>query len=384
MKRLLRIAIVFVLTFGALFHLNAQKGSRITTVVIDAGHGGKDPGAVGKHSKEKNIALAVALKTGKYIEENLPDVKVIYTRSTDRFVELYKRAQIANKANADFFISIHCNSNQNSRAYGTETYAMGLHKSNANLNVAMKENAAITFEKDAGDTYEGFDANSPESYIRFTLFQNIFLDQSLDLANKIEKQFKERVGRKSRGVHQAGFLVLWRTAMPGVLVELGFLSNPTEEKFLLSEKGQVYMASAIYRGFKTYKLEFEKENKPLEVKEIIENGNPAAEAKAAVGKLDYRIQFYTSPMQLALSSPRFKNLPTLSYYLHNGMYKYTSGHFSSLDQALKHQKLVRQKGFADAFIVSFFEGERITLSQAREMTSPQPSPKERELPDGGK
>ena len=367
MKRLLRIAIVFVLTFGLLCHVNAQKGSRITTVVIDAGHGGKDPGAVGKHSKEKTIALAVALKTGKYIEENLPDVKVIYTRNTDRFVELYKRAQIANKANADFFISIHCNANNNSRAYGTETYAMGLHKSNANLNVAMKENAAITFEEDAGTAYEGFDANSPESYIRFTLFQNTFLDQSLDLANKIERQFKERVGRKSRGVHQAGFLVLWRTAMPGVLVELGFLSNPTEEKFLLSEQGQVFMASAIYRAFKAYKLDYEKENKPLVVKEIVQEGNPPVEEKEVVSGLDYRIQFYTSPMQLVLSDPRFKNLPGLSYYAHNGMYKYTSGHFGLLNQALKHQKLVRKKGFTDAFIVPFLKGERITLKEAREI-----------------
>ena len=367
MKRRLRIAIAFVLTFGLLYQLNAQRESRITTVVIDAGHGGKDPGAIGKHSKEKNIALAVALKTGKYIKENLPDVKVIYTRNTDRFIELYKRAQIANKANADFFISIHCNSNNNSRAYGTETYAMGLHKSNANLNVAMKENAAITFEDNAETAYEGFDANSTESYIRFNLFQNIFLDQSLDLANKIEKQFHERVGRKSRGVHQAGFLVLWRTAMPGVLVELGFLSNPTEEKFLMSEKGQVFMASAIYRAFKAYKIAYEKENKTSGVKEIVKEGNLLAEEKKVVNTIDYRVQFYTSPMQLVLSDPRFRNLPGLSYYAHNGMYKYTSGHFNSVDKAKKHLEIVRKKGFTDAFIVPFLKGERITLKQAREM-----------------
>jgi len=367
LKRLLRIAIVLLLTFGIFIHLNAQRGSRITTVVIDAGHGGKDPGAVGKHAKEKNIALAVALKTGKYIEEYLPDVKVIYTRSTDRFVELYKRAQIANEANADFFISIHCNANKNSSAYGSETYAMGLHKNNANLNVAMKENAAITFEEDAGSAYEGFDANSPESYIRFTLFQNIFLDQSLDLANKIQHQFKDRVGRKSRGVHQAGFLVLWRTAMPGVLIELGFLSNPTEEKFLLSEKGQVFMASAIYRAFKAYKLEYEKENKPVVVKQIVKEGNLPAEIIESIADLDYRIQFYTSPMQLVLSDPRFKNLPGLTYYLHNGLYKYTTGHFSSADQAVKYQAVVREKGFTDAFVVAFMKGERITMKQAREV-----------------
>lgn len=369
MKRLVRIAIVFMMIFGFFNYMKAQKSSRITTVVIDAGHGGKDPGALGKHSKEKDIALAVALKTGKYIEEHLPDVKVIYTRKTDRFIELYKRAQIANKANADFFISIHCNSNPNYRAYGTETYAMGLHKSNANLNVAMKENAAITFEKDAGNTYDGFDANSPESYIRFNLFQNVYLDQSLELANKIENQFKERVGRKSRGVHQAGFLVLWRTAMPGVLVELGFLSNPTEEKFLLSEKGQVYLASAIYRAFKAYKLAYEKENKPVTVKQIVKEGNQPDEEKTASSPLDYRVQFYTSPMQLELSSPRLKNLPALSYYLHNGLYKYTTGHFGTLKKALRYQAEVRNKGFKDAFVVAFLNNNRITIAQAKQIES---------------
>ncbi len=367
MKRLLQTAIVLGLVFSLHSGLLAQKGSKVTVVVIDAGHGGKDPGALGKHSKEKNIALAVALKTGAYIEKYLPDVKVIYTRKTDRFVALYKRAEIANKANAYFFISIHCNSNKDSRAHGSETYAMGLHKSNANLNVAMKENAAIIFEEDAQNTYEGFDVNSPESYIRFSLFQNIFLDQSIDLANKIEMQFKERIGRKSRGVHQAGFLVLWRTAMPGILIELGFLSNPSEERFLMSEKGQVFMASAIYRAFKAYKIEFEKENKSVQVKEIVQQGNQTQTVKPDSTMPDYRVQFYTSPMQLVLSDPRFKNLPALSYYLHNGIYKYTSGHFNSLSLANKHLSEVRSKGFSDAFVVAFHRGRRITLSQAREI-----------------
>jgi len=375
LKRLPRIAIVLLLTFGLLNCLIAQKGSRITTVVIDAGHGGKDPGAIGKHAIEKDIALAVALKTGNYINEYLPDVKVIYTRKSDKFVELYKRAQIANEAEADLFISIHCNANNSPRPYGSETYAMGLHKTNANLNVAMKENAAITLEEDAGKAYEGFDANSPESYIRFTLFQDVFLDQSLDLANKIEKQFNDRVGRKSRGVHQAGFLVLWRTAMPGVLVELGFLSNPSEEHFLRSEKGQVYMASAIYRAFKAYKLDYEKENKPVEISEIVKEGNlpfeedppPTPPGRGVFSGLDYRIQFYTTSIQLVLSDPRFKNLPALSYYAHNGIYKYTSGHFRTLEEVTEHQKLVRSKGFSDAFVVVFDKESRISAEQARQI-----------------
>lgn len=368
MKRLLRIAIVLGLTFGLLNYIIAQKGSRISTVVIDAGHGGKDPGAVGKNSKEKDIALAVALKAGGYIQEYLPDVKVIYTRKSDKFVELYKRAQIANEAEADIFISIHCNSNNSSRPYGSETYAMGLHKNNANLNVAIKENAAITLEENAESAYEGFDANSPESYIRFSLFQNVFLKQSLNLANKIEKQFNDRVGRKSRGVNQAGFLVLWRTAMPGVLVELGFLSNPSEEHFLRSEKGQVYMASAIYRAFKAYKLEYEEENKPTaEIKEIVKEGNPPLEKKQVSLGLDYRVQFYASSIQLVLSDPRFKNLRALTYYSHNGMYKYTSGHFPSLGEAINHQKVVRSKGFSDAFVVVFDKGNRISAEKARQI-----------------
>lgn len=253
-------ALLFVMIFLSSQAL-AQKGSRITTVVIDAGHGGKDPGAMGKHSKEKDITLAVALKTGHYIEKYLPDVKVIYTRKDDRFVPLYKRAEIANKNKADFFISIHCNANKSSGPFGAETYVMGLHKSKANLDVAMMENASIMFEDNAGTTYDGFDPSLPQSYIQFTLFQSEYLDQSLQLAYDIQRQFKDRVGRRDRGVHQAGFLVLWKTAMPGVLVELGYLSNPTEEKFLLSEKGQVYLASAIYRAFKEYKQEFEKQNK---------------------------------------------------------------------------------------------------------------------------
>jgi len=157
--------------------------------------------------------------------------------------------------------------------------------------------------------------------------------------------------------------------MPGVLVELGFLSNPTEEKFLLSDKGQVFMASAIYRAFKSYKLEYEKENKPIEVEEITQGGNPPAKVKEKHNQLDYRVQFYTSPIQWELSSPRFKNLPELSYYLNNGMYKYTSGHFNSLNKAVKHQKLVRKKGFSDAFVVPFYKGERIALKQAREIES---------------
>jgi len=360
MKRYLHIAIVLLIMINIIPTSFAQRGSKITTVVIDAGHGGKDPGAMGKHSREKDITLAVALKTGKYIEDNFDDVKVIYTRKTDEFIELYKRAEIANKNSADFFISIHCNSNNSSSPYGAETFVMGLHKSDANLNVAMKENAAILLEEDKGEKYEGFDANSPESYIKFSLFQDIYLDQSTEMATRIQEQFKERVGRKDRGVYQAGFLVLWRTAMPGVLIELGFISNPTEEKFLLSEDGQVFMASAIYRAFKAYKLDYEKENysETLEVKQ---------EVKANSEVLEYRVQFYTSPTELPANSRKLKDISAVSNYYHNGLYKYTSGHYSKLNEATKQQTLLRKKGYSDAFVIPFLNGERISVSEAEEI-----------------
>lgn len=356
MKRLLHIAIVFLAVFFCNPSIWAQKTGKITTVVIDAGHGGKDPGAIGKHAKEKDIVLKIALKTGQYIEEYLKDVKVIYTRKTDRFVELYKRAEIANKNNADVFISIHCNAIKSGGTYGSETYIMGLHKENANLNVAMMENAAILLEENEDDFYDGFDVNSPESYIALALKKDNFMDQSLIIADNIQKQFKNRVGRKDRGVKQAGFLVLWRTSMPGILIELGFLSNSTEERFLNSEEGQIYMASAIYRAFKDYKLAYEKENA------VIEQPKPVSKEN-----VDYRVQFLTSPSELPLSDKKFKGISEVVSYYHNGLYKYTSGHYTSNSEAESHLKEIRKNGFKDAFIVVFHESSRISLSEARKL-----------------
>jgi N-acetylmuramoyl-L-alanine amidase len=232
---------------------NDKFKEKITTIVIDAGHGGHDPGCSGKFSKEKNVALDIALKLGRYIEENIPEVNVIYTRKTDVFIELYERARIANEANADLFISIHCNANHNTSAYGTETITMGLHKSKVNLETAQRENGVILLEDNYEQNYDGFDPSSPEAYIMFSMFQNAFLDRSIDLASKVEQQFRDRVSRKSRGVKQAGLLVLFKTTMPSILVETGFLTNPKEERFLNSKDGQSYIASAIYRAFKEYK-----------------------------------------------------------------------------------------------------------------------------------
>lgn len=231
--------------------------SKLDVVVIDAGHGGKDHGTSGKIIKEKDLALKIALKVGKHIEKNVPGVKVIYTRKDDRYLPLDERADIANRNKADLFICIHANANKNARAFGTETYVMGLHVDDNNLSVAKRENSVILLDENYQERYEGFDPNSPESYILFTLTQSAYQSSSLSFAQKVEEQFKKRVGRVSRGVKQAGFLVLWRTTMPSVLIETGFLSNSPEEKFLATDEGQELIASGIYRAFKDYKSEVE-------------------------------------------------------------------------------------------------------------------------------
>jgi N-acetylmuramoyl-L-alanine amidase len=232
---------------------NSTSKYAVRTVCIDAGHGGKDEGASGfSGKKEKNIALAVALKLGAYIEQNFPDVKVVYTRKTDVFVELYERAAIANRAKADLFISIHLNSSTNSDAYGCEAWVLGLHRSESNLEVAKRENAVIKLEDQQEQHYE-FDPNSEAGHIIMSMAQTAYLDQSIDLASNVMDQFENKVKRKSRGVKQAGFMVLYKTAMPATLIELGFISNQEEESFLSHEEGQDYIASAIYRSFAAYK-----------------------------------------------------------------------------------------------------------------------------------
>jgi N-acetylmuramoyl-L-alanine amidase len=236
-----------------------EKGFKIRTVVLDPGHGGKDPGTVGKSIKEKDVVLKIALKVGEYIEKSMPEVKVVYTRKTDKFIELNERAAIAMRNKADLFISIHANAISNPKTYGTETWVMGLHKSEENLAVAKRENSVIMYEDNYEQHYEGFD-NSTESIIMMSLIQNAYLESSVKFADKIEKQFKNKAGRHSRGVKQAGFVVLYKTATPSVLVESGFLSNETEEKFLGTDNGQELIASGIYRAFKEYKSEVESIN----------------------------------------------------------------------------------------------------------------------------
>ena len=258
MKNIVRtMGILSLLILGG-FSSADTKSYRIKKVVIDAGHGGHDSGAPGKFSKEKDVALQIALALGKIIKEHMKGVEVIYTRQKDEFVTLHGRAKIANKNNADVFISIHCNATpKGETAYGTETYTMGLHTSKHNLEVAKRENEVILMEEGYEENYEGFDPNSPESHILFSLYQNAYNDNSLRLAQKIQHQFKSRVGRRSRGVKQAGLLVLWKTAAPSVLVEVGFITHPQEEKYLNSKSGQSYLASGIFRAFRDYKNDLE-------------------------------------------------------------------------------------------------------------------------------
>ena len=257
--------IVFILCFSLLlllgsFNTSGIRQYKVRKVVIDAGHGGKDPGTHGRFSNEKDVTLAIALELGRTINKYLEDVEVIYTRTTDKFIPLDQRAEIANKNDADLFISIHANALHSHSVYGTETYVMGPHTFEGNLEVAKRENSAILMEENYEERYEGFNPSSPESHILFSLYQNAYQQSSLRLAEKIEAQFEQRVGRRSRGVRQAGFWVLWRTGMPSVLVEVGYLTNPEEEKFLNSELGQVYLASGIFRAFRDYKQEIEAMN----------------------------------------------------------------------------------------------------------------------------
>lgn len=391
----------FILLLAALLfppEVNAQK---VKTVVIDAGHGGHDPGAVGKISKEKDITLAIALKTGKFIEENLPDVKVIYTRRTDVFVELYRRAKIANEAKADLFISIHCNANKSSTPYGAETYVMGLHRSDANLSVAQTENASILLEEDYHVQYDGFDPTSPEGYIFFSMLQNAYMDQSLGIASNVQKHFKDRVNLFDRGVKQAGFLVLYKTTMPSILIETGFISNLKEEKKLASEEGQTYIASAIYRAIKEYKQSIEKspqlvvsdelkseksidknmdssrkneKSKPKpDNKEVLlaqKDGNNAQTigmAEPSGNNLVFKVQFLVSDKLLETSDRLFKGLKNVEYYLHGGLYKYTYGSEKNFEVAENNAKELRKNGFSDCFVVAFLNDKRIDINEARKL-----------------
>lgn len=348
-------------------------------VVIDAGHGGHDPGAIGKISKEKNINLNVALKVGNLIKNNCDDVKVIYTRSKDVFIPLDRRAEIANNAKADLFISIHTNALANNRtAKGASTWTLGLAKSDANLEVAKRENSVILYESDYQTRYAGFNPNSAESYIIFEFMQDKYMEQSVHLASLMQKQFRHTCKRLDRGVHQAGFLVLKASAMPSILIELGFISTPEEERYLNSETGATTMAKGIYHAFLNYKREHEirltgvsKTVIPTEQKEQDiekENDRPVTVQKVAESatndnEITFKIQILTSSKPLAKNDKRLKGLKGVDYYKEKDIYKYTYGASGDYNKVLRTKRTITAK-FKDAFIIAFRGGEKMNVNEA--------------------
>ncbi len=266
MKRLVLLLVALFLVSGVSFSQKREPG-KVKTLVIDAGHGGDKPGAIGKHSKEKELTLAIAKKFGKLVQDNFPDVRVIYTRTTDVDVALSERANIANREKADLFISIHCNSHPTSTPTGMETYVMGLSRSRANMEVAKKENADILLEDGykTNKDYQGFDPNSPESYVMFAMYQNAYIDKSLNFAQFCQEQYSKNIKTVNRGVKQAEFFVIYKTAMPSVLTEVGFISNPTEEAYMMSDEGQATIAVCLLNAFANYKAHEEATAKPAKM-----------------------------------------------------------------------------------------------------------------------
>ncbi len=385
--------------FIALLTAVAAIAEKPFTVVIDAGHGGHDYGAIGKATNEKSINLGVTLELVKLIEKNMPDVKIVTTRNNDTFVTLQGRADIANKAEGDLFISIHTNSiDKKARNYrtvaGASVYTLGFRRTEENLAVAMRENSVMKLEDDYSTVYEGFDPSSTESYIIFEMSQNKHMEQSIAAASAIQKELVTTAGRRDRGVRQANFWVLFKTGMPAVLVELDFICNPTQEAFMKSESGKKKLAQAIYNGFEAYKhsadiqraaiegrdikpaksdkkkSESKKKEKSLKdssksvasekntddttSEPVITSGN----TQKTDGVIDYKVQFLTSPSVLPAGSPKLKGIKDAEYYMDGGVLKYTSGTFSSQEEAAAHLRNIKKK-FSDAFIIRMRDGQRI-------------------------
>ncbi len=366
--KLIFFLFVFILSSNFLF--SQVNSNKIKTVVIDPGHGGKDSGTMGtKRFKiyEKHVALSVSLKLGKYISESFPEIDVIYTRSSDVFLELNERTEIANNANADLFISIHCDGFTNPKPSGASVFVMGMSKLKANMDVAMRENAAIYLEDNYQQKYEGFDPKSPESYIVFSLMQNTYLNQSLKIAEEVENQFATRANRKSRGVKQAPFYVISRTNMPSILVECGFLTNPKEEEFLHSDLGQDYIASAIFRAFRTYKENIEIEennlkNKNQLISDSTNNDTIVVKEKKKESTLLYKVQIGTFLKSMS-NQDQFIELKAEEEKI-NGTYKYYVLAGNNKKDADKLKDYLREIGFKGAFIVAFLDGKQISTKDA--------------------
>lgn len=341
-------------------------------VVLDAGHGGKDPGNLGNGYREKDIALNVVLKIGEELEKN-PNIKVVYTRKTDVFVDLFDRGRIANKANADVFVSVHCNAHK-TQAYGTETFVLGIHKNQTNFEVAKKENAVIFLESDHESKYAGFDPNSPESAISIILGQEEYLDQSILLASLIQDNFTNKLKRTNRKVKQAGLIVLHQTVMPSVLVELGFLTNKAEGAYLNSKKGQDEMALSVADAILKYKKAIDQNvvggaliSEHLEDTDATEPIVPAV--VASTSDIEFRVQIAASSKDLAPKPSNFKGLPTITKEKEGNLFRYYYGSTSDYNSIKKQEEEAKKKGYTSCFIVAFKQGKKIPLADALKTTA---------------
>ena len=357
-------------TFSSSASVNKYDKNRV--IVIDAGHGGKDPGARGAISREKDINLAIALKTGEYIEQNIKNVTVIYTRKDDSTVELRDRPKIANKANADLFISIHTNSINSKKVMGAETWIMGTAKDQANLEVAMNENAVMLLEDDYSTKYEGFDPKSSESYIMFSLTQKVFQEQSTDLASKIQTQFRERVNRNDRDVKQAGFWVLYNTKMPSVLVETGFITNPAEEKYLNSKEGQDYLASSIFRACRDYFSEIDIRSGISGEKNQDSIQSPDTLNSQFRNQKEYSLWYRLQhpALRTEIKPENFKGLKDITEINAQDRFKYAAGSFTDYSDAVNYRKKI-ESFYPDAFVIAVKDNKILPLQQALEQKKKQ-------------
>ena len=340
--------------FGLIANAQLKNDTKSFVVVLDAGHGGKDPGRPTSYGyKEKDIALDIVLKVGKNLE-SVPGVSVIYTRKTDIFLELRERATIANKADADLFVSVHCNAHD-SQAHGTETYVLGLHRNDSNFKVAQKENEVIFLEKDYEKNYEGFDPTSPESFIGLTLLQEDYLDQSILLASTIQKNFTETLKRKNRGVKQAGFWVLHNTYMPSVLVETGFITNKKEGDYLNSKRGKIEVSKSISDAILSYKSILNPDIDILEtpISTPLETAN-----------IIFKVQIAASSKKLALKPYNFNGLDELSRKKKGKIWRYFYGETKDYNQAVIMKDMVVSRGYTTAFVVAYLNGDRISIENA--------------------
>ena len=353
-----------LLLVAAIPHAMAQKsGKKPFTVVIDAGHGGVDPGALGKKSQEKNINFNVSNRLGKMINEAYPEVKVIYTRTTDVKIPLARRADIANKENANLFISIHSNASKNRNANGCQTFTLGAGSDAEAKAAAMYENEVILSEDNFEETYQGFDPRSSESYIIFELMRSHDMEMSVKLAEMVQKGMLKTTSLNDRGVSSAGFLVLHRTVMPSILVELGFITNSKDESLIASKEGQEKLAKGIFDGFANYYELYGRSKETRKTAEV-----QSTTKKESVAKSDspvFKIQIMASESELKSNDKRFKGLDT-DYYQENGVYKYTYGESEDYNAILRMKKQIADK-FKDAFVIAFLNGEKISTAKAIEI-----------------